>query len=115
MSCVGKIDAGGDRAREELLYLSSLLIEFGGGIEQFPNGPVSFGFTDIYRCPALGTDNFIRVQKVSEDGLEHLATLRVLTREVVEYLVQVANRHGESPVPLTWKKIEHGTRRASES
>ncbi len=115
MSCIGEIEAGGDRAREELLFLSGLLIEFGGGIEQFPNGPVSFGFTDVYRCSALGADNFIRVHKFSEDGLEHLATLRVLTREIVEHLVEVANRHGESPVPLTWKKIEHGTRQASES
>jgi hypothetical protein len=54
MTCVGTIDGGAQRARDELLFLSALLVELSGGVEVQPNLSGALGFADVYRSPHLG-------------------------------------------------------------
>ncbi len=44
--CVGLIEAGHAAAVSELLFLRTLLIEFGCGVEAEANCPRTLGFTD---------------------------------------------------------------------
>ena len=89
MACLGTVDCGDQRAREELLFLFGLNVELLGGVEVMPDFTgVSLGFTDVFRSPAMGADNFIRLEKAPEDLLKLLATLRALTRERVEHLAK---------------------------
>lgn len=83
MACIETLECGHSAALDELLFLRDLLIHLVGGVEALPDGPGSLGFTDIYRSPALGADNFIRLEKPSEDLLEHIAALRALASESV--------------------------------
>ena len=97
MACVGEIDAGADRAREELLFLVSLLIKLIGRVETFSNITCSLGFADIYRSPAfVGADDFIRVNKAPKDLLDFLAALRIRASEAVDCLIERAN-HSSLP------------------
>jgi hypothetical protein len=96
--CIGEIDGGAEIARFELLWLIEFLVEFGCRAEIQANLPRSLGFTDIYRCPAMGTANFIRVNKASEGLLKGLAALRVLAREVMRHKIKVAGlSHSTAP------------------
>ena len=96
MACLDTIDCGADRAASELVFLHGLLIELTGGVEFLPEIACTLGFSDVYRSPAFGTGDFIRLEKAPEDLLELLATLRVLATERVEELIEVAN-HGPTP------------------
>lgn len=98
MSCIGTIDGGAQRAREELLFLNGLLIKLGCCIEVQSNLPRSLGLTDIYRSPAFGAGNFIRINKASEDLTESLATLRSLANERVLHLIKTTDRHDLPPI-----------------
>ena len=39
---------------------------------------------DVFACPALGTDNFIRVDKPSREAMEFMSALRVRALEFVK-------------------------------
>ncbi len=54
------------------------------------NGPRALGFTDVYRNPAFGTDDFLHLAKPSEALLESITALRVLAGERVKHLVESA-------------------------
>ena len=88
MKCLDTIDAGSAQARAELLFLAVLLGDLGYRIEPGTDLSGSLGFTDVYRCPACRTDDFIRMEKASVSLLEDLAALRVLARERVRQLVE---------------------------
>ncbi len=97
------IEAGHDRAVDELLFLTGLLVEFGCRVEVLTQRPMTLGFSDIFRSPTFRADDFIGVEKASEDLLERLAALRILANKFVLHLVETANRHGESPMPDGWQ------------
>ena len=98
MTCLAELDCGAQRAREELLFLHSLLIEVGETVDPFANLPMTLGFSDVFRCPALGAEDFIRLNKASVGLLEGIAALRVKARERVISLIEQANRHDTLPM-----------------
>ena len=96
MACLETIEAGHKEAVSELLFLRSLLIDLGCRVEIEANCPRALGFTDVYRSPAFRTNDFIRLEKPSQDLLESVAALRLLASERVKHLVEGV-RHGSSP------------------
>ena len=97
MTCVGTIDCGASQARAELLFLVDLLIQLGDRVEPASDLSGTLGFTDIYRCPALGADNFIKLAKASVGLLDDIAALRARARDLVRHRVEMAG-HIHSPV-----------------
>jgi hypothetical protein len=81
VKCLAEIEAGSKQAYSELLFLAQLieLVQLAGGTERQTYIPRAFGFTDIYRCPTCGTDDFIRVNKASQSLIEDIAALRILS------------------------------------
>src|SRR4051794_30325151 len=101
MLCLAEIDAGAERARQELLFLSKLmnLVELVGGIESQPNVSGALGFADVYRCPTCRTGDYIRVSKDSESLVEQLSALRVHALERVGRVVVMAQHASSLPHP----------------
>jgi hypothetical protein len=93
MTCVGTIDCGSSQARAELLFLVDLLIHLGDRVDPASDLSGTLGFTDIFRCPAEGTDNFIKVEKASVGVMRDLAALRIRALERVRHLVEMADGH----------------------
>src|SRR5690349_4771742 len=93
MACLGTIESGSARARDELLFLVRLNVELGGGVEPFPQLSGCLGFSDVYRCPAFGAGDFLILDKASEDLLETLAALRARALELIEKKVEMASGH----------------------
>jgi hypothetical protein len=83
-------------AAENLIFFVDLLFQLGCGVEVLANLPRALGFTDVFRSPALGADNYINVNKATEGPLEALAAFRVLALERMRELVEVAG-HGDLP------------------
>jgi hypothetical protein len=103
MPCLGEIDAGAERARQELLFLAKLiqLVQFASGVERQPNIAGAFGFADIYRCPTCGAADFIRMNKASERLLESLSALRVYALECVGRVVEMAEHNASFSGPIS--------------
>jgi hypothetical protein len=97
MTCVGTIDCGSSQARAELLFLVEL-IQLGDRVEPASDLSGTLGFTDIYRCPALGADNFIKLEKASVGLLDDIAALRVRARDLVRHCIETAAGHVCFPV-----------------
>lgn len=112
MACLGHIKGGSDLARADLLFLTDLLFQLGCRVEVLANLPRTLGFTDVYRSPALGAEDFISVDKASEGLLEALSTLRVLTLERVRKLVEVA---GHDALPEKDKQPYHAPHSTSST
>ena len=98
MTCLAEIDCGSSQARAELLFMVELLIQLGDRIEPRVDFSGSLGFSDVYRCSACGTDDFIRLNKASVGLLESLAALRVRALKRVAHYVEMAG-HGTPLVP----------------
>jgi len=98
MACLGEIDCGASQARAELLFLVSLLVELGDCIEPQTDITGALGFSDVYRCPAMGADDFINLAKPSVGLHETLAALRTRALKLVAQFSKVARTHGDSPI-----------------
>jgi hypothetical protein len=96
MACLAEIDCGSAQARHELFFLAALFIELGDGIDPRTDLSGTLGFSDVYRCPAFGADNFIRLEKASIGLMKDLATLRLRALKRVRHLIEIAG-HGGSP------------------
>jgi hypothetical protein len=62
--------------------------------------PSALGFTDIYRCPAFGTRDFIRVKNASQGLRESLPAILVHALKRVAHFVEMTFAHGILPVDL---------------
>jgi len=105
MPCVGTIDCGSSQARAELLFLVDLLIQLGDRVEPTTDFTGTLGFTDVYRCPALGTGNFIQLEKASVGLIENIAALRIRALERVRHCVEMAVGHVRTPLDGGKKSI----------
>jgi hypothetical protein len=90
MKCLETIDCGSSLARAELIFLTTLLVELGDSIDPRADLPCSLGFSDVYRTPALGADNFIQLEKPSIGLLEHLAALQARAFKNVRVGIEIA-------------------------
>ena len=100
---LGVIKCGADVVREALLYLLGLCIEPFSGIEVLPDCTHFLALTDVYRVPAFEADDLICFEKLSEDFMEYLSALDVLTAKGVEHLVEMAFRHGHLLAHRTYR------------
>jgi len=109
MVCLGEIDCGASQARVELLFLVSLLVESGDDIDPRTYIPGTLGFTDVYRCPAMGADDFIQLSKPSVSFIEGLATLRIRALKRVADLIKPPGAHDALPVGVYGSALVPGT------
>jgi hypothetical protein len=98
-----ELDGGVGGLRSELLFLASLHIEFVRGVEVLTEFTGCLIELDVFACPALGTDNFIRVNKPSEEAVEFMSALRVRALERVKQLAEKA----EHDLPACQALLSH--------
>ena len=81
----------------QLLFLVDLLVQLGDCVDPGADFTGTLGFTDVYRSPAFGAHDFIRVEKASVGLLEDLTALRSRALKRVRQLVEIAG-HERPPI-----------------
>lgn len=97
MQCLAEIDCGAARARAELLFLAELLFQLGHSINPRTDISGPLGFSDVFRCPACRTGDYIQLSKISVTCEKDLAALRLRALEGVRHVIEIINRHGLLP------------------
>jgi|SRR4029079_17770005 hypothetical protein len=87
------IDCGSSLARQELIFLITLLVELGDSIDPGADLSGSLGFSDVYFLPAPWAGDFIQLEKPSVSLLEYLGTLRARALKLVRHRIEMADDH----------------------
>ena len=99
MACLDTIECGHEEALKELLFLTDLYVDLSGSADVLSELPMTLGFSDVYRHPALGAEDFIRLVKPSKGLRERISTMRFLTRKLMEPIIEQTT-HGDHPRPV---------------
>ncbi len=75
--------------------MTGLYVDLGGSVDVLSELPMTLGFTDVYRPPACGADDFVHLVKPSKGLSERISTMRVLTRELMEPIIEQITHGGQ--------------------